>query len=174
MALAVCLLLDDDADRAVRSLWRRLEGQGVPTLQSHTHGRHLPHLTLAGLHERDAAAAVSALRSVPPAVPLPLHLDGLGTFRRSRCWLAPAVHEPLLRLQEAVVTSVRDGGLALHRHYRPGAWIPHLTIAPRLQLHQLPTVAAAVYSVLPIEARGVRTVVVDTSDGSVHPLSGPS
>jgi hypothetical protein len=47
MALSVCLLPDETGERAVRRLWHRLEGAGVPTLLSHTHGRHVPHLTLA-------------------------------------------------------------------------------------------------------------------------------
>jgi hypothetical protein len=40
MALAVCLLFDRRTDRALRALWHRLEELGVPTLASHTHGRH--------------------------------------------------------------------------------------------------------------------------------------
>ena len=91
IALAVCLLLDDRADTAVRGLWQRLEAAGVPTLLSHTHGRHLAHLTYASLRSYDLDAVTSALTALPESEPLTLHLDGFGTFRRSRCWLAPAV-----------------------------------------------------------------------------------
>lgn len=54
-SLSVCLLLDEAADHAVRRLWRQLEEDGVPTLAGYTHGRHVPHLTLAdvGLAEVD-------------------------------------------------------------------------------------------------------------------------
>jgi hypothetical protein len=51
MALAVCLLFDRRTDRILRGLWDRLEDLGVPTLKSHTHGRHVPHLSLAVLRE---------------------------------------------------------------------------------------------------------------------------
>ena len=44
MALAVCLLFDGRSERLVRDLWSRLEARGVRTLESHTHGKHRPHL----------------------------------------------------------------------------------------------------------------------------------
>jgi hypothetical protein len=51
MALAVYLLFDRRTDRILRGLWDRLEDLGVPTLKSHTHGGHVPHLSLAVLRE---------------------------------------------------------------------------------------------------------------------------
>jgi hypothetical protein len=60
--------------------------------------------------------------------------------------------------------------VTLHRHYEPGSWVPHLTLAPRLHLEDLPKVAAAVYDVLPVTATMTTVAVVDTSDGSRHPL----
>ena len=49
MALAVCLLFDARGERAIRALWDQLETLGVPSLRSHTHGRHVPHLSYAVL-----------------------------------------------------------------------------------------------------------------------------
>jgi hypothetical protein len=170
MALAVCLLLDSRAEAAVRALWRRLEAAGVPTLLSHTHGRHVPHLTYAALLSRDLDAVVGSLGALPPREPLGLHFDALGTFRRSRCWLAPAVTAELVARQEAVVGALTTGGATLHHHYRPGSWLPHLTLAPRLHLGELPTVAAEVYAVLPLVATGERVAVIDTSTGARHAL----
>jgi len=170
MALAVCLLLDDRADAAVRRLWRRLEDEGVPTLLTHTHGRHVPHLTYAALRSADVREVVQALAGMPQQPELTLHFDALGTFRRSRCWLAPAVTTALTQRQEAVVAAVDGAAGELHRHYRPGAWVPHLTVAPRLHLTDLATVAAAVYDVLPITATIHRAAVIDTSTGRRYPL----
>jgi 2'-5' RNA ligase len=170
MALAVCLLLDDRSDATVRALWRRLEDRGVPTLLSHTHGRHLPHLTYATLRSYDLHAVTAVLSALPDAGPTPLHLDAFGTFRRSRCWLGPAVTSALAARQEAVVRAVAATGADLHAHYRAGAWVPHLTIAPRLHLSELPAVAAAVYDVLPIEATAVTAALVETGTGRRHRL----
>ncbi len=171
MALTVCLLPDAGTDAAVRRLWRRLESAGVPTLLSHTHGRHVPHLTYVALRDGRVEEVVERLGALPERPPLRLHLDALGTFRRSRCWLAPAVTAELVARQESVVTALRGAGLDLHRHYEPGRWVPHLTLAPRLHLTDLPTVAAAVYDVLPVTATMGAAAVVDTSDGSRHPLA---
>lgn len=51
MALAVCLLFDGRSERAIRNLWDRLEHLGVPTLRSHTHGLHVPHVSYVVLLE---------------------------------------------------------------------------------------------------------------------------
>ena len=57
-SLSVCLLLDDAAARAVRRLWRQLAEDGVPSLATYTHGRHVPHLTLASLGPCDVEAVL--------------------------------------------------------------------------------------------------------------------
>jgi 2'-5' RNA ligase len=170
VALTVCLLPDPRTDAVVRRLWRRLESAGVPTLLSHTHGRHVPHLTYAALRDGSVADVVELLGALPEQPPLLLHLDAMGTFRRSRCWLAPAVTGTLVARQEAVVDALQRGGIELHRHYLPGTWVPHVTLAPRLHLTDLPTVAAAVYDVLPVTATMTTAAVIDTSDGSQHLL----
>jgi 2'-5' RNA ligase len=165
MALAVCVLPDRAGDAAVRRLWQRLESAGVATLASHTHGRHVPHLTYASLRSYDLDAVRVALTDLPAGGPTTLHLDALGMFRRSRCWLAPAVNIDLAARQEAVVAAVLSTGADLHRHYRPGAWVPHLTLAPRLRLADLSTVAAVVYDVLPVELALTQAALVDTRNG---------
>jgi 2'-5' RNA ligase len=173
MSLSVCLLLDRAADRAVRRLWQRLEDDGVPTLASHTHGRHVPHLTLASLLSYDVAEVRDALRALPQEPETQLHFDALGMFRRSRCWLLPGVGSGFLARQEAVVAALARTSGDLHRHYRPGEWLPHLTLAPRLHLDQLPAVAARVYEVLPLAATVSRISLVETGTGTVHDLGGP-
>ena len=85
MSLSVCLLLDDRSDRAVRQLWRRLEDAGLTTLLSHTHGRHVPHLTLASLLSYDLEEVRAALTERPQREPTDLHLDAPFT------WAGPTV-----------------------------------------------------------------------------------
>jgi 2'-5' RNA ligase len=170
MALSVCLLLDDRSDRAVRQLWERLEQDGVGTLLTHTHGRHRPHLTLASLLTYELEPVKSTLSDLVLRQPMALRLEGLGMFRRSRCWLAPVASEPLLALQCETAEAVRRTGAMLHRNYQPGTWTPHLTLAPRLHLDQLPTVARLAFEVLPIDATLERTVLIDTSTGAVHQI----
>jgi len=171
MALAVCLLFDNRADTTIRTLWERLEREGIRTLATHTHGRHAPHLTYASLRTYDLDAVREALTTLLPREPMTLHLDALGTFRRSRCWLAPAVSSELAGRQAAVVDAVAATRADLHKHYVPGHWIPHITLAPRLHLTDLATVASVVYDVLPITAVTEHAVLIDTSTGQRYPLA---
>lgn len=171
MALAVCLLLDDRADRAVRHLWDRLEARGVPTLRSHTHGRHVPHLSYAVLRRCDPDAVEKALEELPDGEPLDLRLEGLGTFRRGRAWLIPAVSADLLERQERVVAALAATGAELHWHYLPGTWVPHCSLAPRVPASSLPVVATAVNEVLPLPARATAAALVDTGTGRVQVLT---
>lgn len=173
MSLSVCLLLDDRSDRSVRQLWRRLEDAGLTTLLTHTHGRHVPHLTLASLLEYDLEAVRAALTALPVQEPTELNLDALGMFRRSRCWLGPAASAEVLERQQCVVAAVEETGARLHRNYRPGAWMPHLTLAPRLHVEDLPVVARLTFEVLPLTVRLDRAALVDTSTGTIHPLPHP-
>lgn len=170
MALSVCLLPDAGADRALRRLWLRLEADGVRTLLTHTHGRHVPHLTLATLRSYDEDRVRAALCALPAGDPPVLTFDGLGMFRRSRCWLLPAVTADLLGRQEAAVSAVVTAGADLHRNYQPGSWMPHLTLAPRLHLEDLATVARVVFEVLPLSVTFSRSALVDTSTGRVAVL----
>jgi hypothetical protein len=170
MALAVCLLFDAHSELVLRRLWQRLEADGVPTLLSHTHGRHVPHLSYAVLRSFDTAKVADALDLLPDEGPMTLHFDAIGMFRRSRTWLVPSVTSDIARRQERVVEAVESTGADLHRHYRPGVWVPHCTLAPRTTLERLPTVAAAVFDVLPLVTTADRATLIDTSTGLQHPL----
>ncbi|WP_116949369.1 2'-5' RNA ligase family protein [Jiangella endophytica] len=171
MALAVCLLLDPRADAAVRRLWRRLEDRGIASLTSHTHGRHVPHVSLAVLRRWDLDDVRATVEALPDAGPVRLHFDGLGTFRRGRCWLIPAVSAELVARQERVARALGDRGAELHHHYRPGSWIPHCSLAPRVHLSDLGTLAATVYDVLPLEALADRAELIDSGTGERWPLT---
>ncbi|TCM41046.1 2'-5' RNA ligase [Kribbella sp. VKM Ac-2568] len=171
MALAVCLLFDRRSDRILRGLWDRLEDLGVPTLKSHTHGRHVPHLSLAVLREWQHDEVRKAVESLPDDGPVNLHFDGLGSFRRGRAWLVPAVSADVLQRQERAVSALNETGADLHRHYRPGLWVPHCTIAPRVPLVVLPILAAAVYDVLPLETTADHAALIDSSTGRLWPLT---
>lgn len=171
MALAVCLLFDRRSERAVRALWDRIEEQGVGSLRSHTHGRHVPHVSYAVLRKWDQAAVDDALAGLNGGEPVDLSFDGVGLFRRGRTWLLAGVSADFVVRQERVVEAVTAAGADLHKHYRPGVWLPHCSLAPRATLAQLPGVVAAVMDVLPLRARLDRAALVNSATGEVYPLS---
>jgi 2'-5' RNA ligase len=167
VSVSVCLLPDAPADRVVRRLWQRLEDSGVPTLQTHTHGRHLPHLTLASLTSCEIGSVHGALSSLSVDQPVSTRVVGLGLFPRSRAWLVPVVTASLLARHERVVAAAQSTGADVHPHYLPGGWLPHLTLSPRLTLDLLPVVTARVNEVLPLTVTFTRTALVETATGEV-------
>ncbi len=171
VALAVCLLFDRRSERAVRALWDRLERAGVPTLRSHTHGRHVPHVSYAVLRTWDLVAVSAAVAELGSIAPVELTFDGVGLFRRGRAWLLSGATAEFLARQERVVDAVTATGAELHKHYRPGRWLPHCSVAPRAPLAQLPVLVAAIYDVLPLEVRLDRVALIDSATGKLWPVS---
>jgi 2'-5' RNA ligase superfamily len=170
VALAVCLLFDRQSERAIRALWDRIEQQGVSSLRSHTHGRHVPHVSYAVLRSWDQAAVAAALAGLGDGSPVELSFDGVGLFRRGRTWLVAGVSADFVTRQSRVVEAVTATGAELHKHYVPGIWLPHCSLAPRAMLAQLPAVVGVVLDVLPLRARLDRAALVNSATGEIRPL----
>jgi hypothetical protein len=169
VALAVCLLFDRHSDRAIRALWERIEKQGVASLQSHTHGRHVPHVSYAVLRRWDQAAVAEAL-AVDGGDPVQLSFDGVGVFRRGRLWLVAGVSSEVVARQERVVDLITATGAELHKYYRPGIWLPHCSLVPRATLDQLPAVVATVMDVLPLPATLDHAALINSATAQISPL----
>ncbi|MGH3562108.1 MAG: 2'-5' RNA ligase family protein, partial [Mycobacterium sp.] len=103
MALAVCLLFDRRSERALRALWDRIEEQGVPSLRSHTHRRHVPHVSYAVLRSWDRDAVTAAVAGLGGGTAVELCFDGVGLFRRGRTWLVAGVSADFVARQQRVV-----------------------------------------------------------------------
>jgi len=171
MALAVCLLFDRRSERAIRALWDRLESRGVPSLRSHTHGRHTPHMSYAVARTWDLPMVTAALGELDAGEPIELSFDGIGLFRRGRAWLLAGMAADVVTRQERVVAALDAAGAQLHKHYYPGSWLPHCSIAPRAPLTLLPVLAEAVYDVLPLHARLDRAALINSATGELWPLA---
>ncbi len=171
MALAVCLLFDPRSERAQRALWDRLERAGVASLRSHTHGRHVPHVSYAVLRSWDVSAVARAVGALGALAPVTLTFDGVGLFRRGRAWLLAGGSAELHTRQERVVAAAAATGAELHKHYLPGRWMPHCSVAPRARLSAVPVLVAALYDVLPLEARLDRVALIDSATGESWPVA---
>ncbi len=173
MALAVCLLFDVRAEQRLVALWHALEERGIPTLLTHTHHRHVPHLSYAVLREYGVDEVREAIEQLPPAPPLALHFDAVVGFRRGRSALVAAVSAALVERHQRVVDALTATGADLHIHYVPGHWIPHASLATRARRDQLGEVAAVAYDVLPLKAIADRVALVDSSTGQRWPIDHP-
>ncbi|MQA08154.1 MAG: 2'-5' RNA ligase family protein [Pseudonocardiaceae bacterium] len=170
MALGVCLLFDGRTERALRNLWQRLEKQGVPTLQSHTHGLHHPHLSYVVLLDWELDAVHAAVQELADHGPFELTLDAVAAFRRGRVSLVPGIAAELITRQQAVVAAARAVGARVHKHYEVDRWLPHISLATRAQADKLPRLVAAAYDVLPLTARVTRAALIDSSTGRLWSL----
>jgi 2'-5' RNA ligase len=170
MALAVCLLFDARSEQLMRELWSRLEGEGVATLETHTHRRHHPHLSYVVLRSWDLAQVQEVLAEQPAADPFSMTFHGTLSFPRGRAALAPSITADVALRQWRIVTALAATGADVHRNYRAGEWVPHVSVATRAQGTKLATVARAVADVLPLTMRVDRAALVDSSTGRTWPL----
>ena len=172
MALALCLLLDPVSDRLVRTLWRRLETEGIPTLLTHTHGQHVPHLSYAVLLAWEQEAVRSAVDGLCDAGPVEVAVQGTVIFPRGRAALAASTTAALATRQARAVEALRATGATIHRHYEPGHWMPHVSATTGVAGARLPSVVEAVSDRLPFTLRCDRAALIDTTDGTTWELSG--
>ena len=172
MALAICLLFDARTDRALRRLWQRAEAIGVPTLLTHTHGVHVPHLSYAVLREYEVARVLTALAALPPGEPVPLHFDAVGHFHRGRLALVASVSTDVLVRQGRVVDAVVGSGADLHHYYAPGRWLPHTSVATHVRAAQLAELTSMAHDMLPLDALADHAAVIDSGTGQRWPLAG--
>lgn len=170
MALAVCLLFDARSDLRMRELWSRLEDAGVPTLATHTHRRHHPHLSYAVLRSWELGRVQEALCALPAAEPFSMSFHGTLAFPRGRAALAPAITPDVGSRQGRTVTALEATGADLHRHYRAGQWVPHVSVATRAPGAKLVTVTRMIADTLPLTVRVDRAALVDSATGQTWPL----
>jgi 2'-5' RNA ligase len=111
-----------------------------------------------------------ALAKLDGGEPVELSFDGVGLFRRGRTWLVAGVSADFVSRQQRVVEAVAATGAELHKHYRPGVWLPHCSLAPRATLAQLPVVVSSVLDVLPLHGRLDRAALINSATGEISPL----
>jgi 2'-5' RNA ligase len=151
---AVTLPLNDAAAAHVERMWRALADQAGD--RNAVQLGYVPHITLAVLPDTAPAAEVEegAFRVAegwdgPPAL-----LAGFGVFPGTPpvTWVAPVVTEQLLAKHAALHAALAR--FSIHPHYRPGAWMPHVTLSKSGQSSaaQAIEIAASVWQG-PISAR---------------------
>lgn len=135
------LVLDDAADRSVRGEWARLGEAGLPSQAQHRSPSNRPHVTLTtseGWPEGEGLGSVlRVLAGLPVAGRLgaPVLL-GRGPFVLARLVVAS---EPLLRLHADLAEALAPLSSEL---VEPGRWLPHVTLARRLDAARVPEALA--------------------------------
>jgi len=161
MVHSVEMLLDAEADAAVRRIWNDLAGAGIRSLASHRSPTNRPHVTVTVAEQMDDGVN-DALRPVLDRLPLSCVLGAPMVFGSGRAVTLVRLVVPsadLLALHAEVhrVSGpfAAEGTLP---HADPGQWTPHVTLARRVPLDLVST-ALAVGSVtrdMPATAVGLR------------------
>ena len=143
MSRGVVLRLDAACDAAVRALWTGLSAVGVPSLETHTHRQHAPHVSLTVAENLDREHTTQALAMVSRRDSLRVTLNAVGVFPEGVLFLTVVPTTALLDLQaevHAIVTSL-DTTIAPWPHSAPGCWTPHLTFGYGLTPQDAPAIA---------------------------------
>lgn len=129
MPFAITLPFERDSAVCLEDMWRTLAEQNIDC-DRHQLG-YAPHITLAIYpDETSAERLASALEQIAPTcAALSVTLAGFGIFpgATSILWAAPVVTAELLACHAALHAALSD--LEVHPHYRPGFWVPHITLS---------------------------------------------
>jgi len=172
MSRGILLWPDDAASGAVRAIWERLAERGLPSLATHTHRLHRPHVSLVVAEDLPVAATLAAV-GVVPARPIPLSIVSAGIFPGGVLYLTCVVTPELLAEQRRV----RDLVMPLARdpwpYFEPGGWTPHLTSALELTPAQVAEALPVVLGALPISGWHDLGGLEDGTTGERWPTPGP-
>lgn len=165
---AVVLYFDEDTEDQLLALWAALDVHGVDSAARTYGAGYRPHLTLTIVDVPDADYLVEALEEpLADVVGLPVTLASLGFFVPSPCpaYLAVTPTSHLLTLHQQVYDALED--LPCWDHYLPGGWMPHCTLAMRVDLTS-PVAHVVSRTALPIHATVASAHLVEIpGDGGV-------
>lgn len=160
--VSVELVLDDGAEAAVRGEWAALAGAQLSSMGANGSASNRPHVTLLARPEVPVDALAAA--GLDDALPLPLLLGppmlfGAGDRRVLVRAIAPS--GALLALQARVreAAGAHDDADA----FLPGSWMPHVTLARRLRVDDLPSALALLGGPIEATATGIRHWAPETA-----------
>jgi 2'-5' RNA ligase len=144
----VVSLLDPSATTRVKSIWSNLEKQfglrgvlGIP----------YPHFSYQVARNYDYAALEATLDLLSRKVqPFTIRTTGLETFDGNWpvVFIAVERDDSLLALHRRVWTRCLPHASDVISYYRPGAWVPHITLAYGEERNSVPLLEAQVQGVL--------------------------
>jgi len=166
MAHVVVAYFDDDAEHAVRALWRRLAQAGVPTPPAKP-GPHVTFAVAKTIPRRTRDLLKDELRTL--AIPR-LWLSNLGTFPSTEnvLMLSAVVDTELLAVHSAIHDVLAGRVQSPVANCMPGSWVPHCTLAQGVEHDQLTRGFAALHPVDRIEARVEQVAIFDTQTAEVE------
>jgi hypothetical protein len=168
MSRGIVLWPDPETSAAVRALWHELATTGLPSLETHTHKLHQPHVSLVVAEELDVQDASAAV-GVVPATPIPC-LAGVAGFFRGGVMLLPLVpNTELLDEQKRVSNALHELATGRWPHTQPGIWMPHITCAYGITPDQVDAAVTIALKYLPLNGFLTTGGVEDGTTGEQWP-----
>ena len=153
MHVVITLGLDAASADRVAGLQALLSARGISDYAAQL--GYGPHLSLLRYDDLETEAILPVVSRLAPQIPsLPIYLEGVCVFASTSpvLWLAPAANAALLSLHSHLYASLSPH--IAHRHYQPGRWVPHVTLAEGLDRSGAAEAIAAILPIfLPIEGQ---------------------
>lgn len=163
---ALVAFFDDEADKKVRDLWRRIGSRHD----------YPPHLTYA-IASTIGPKVRKELREDLDRLWMPdLWLHCLSTFStvENVLMLAAVVDAELLAVHSAIHDVLAGHVKNPSAYYLPGSWVPHCTLLHGVDDEAMKAAFGAVFPVEPIRAKVREVSIVDTQTGEIDVLKKAS
>jgi len=170
MAKGIVLLFDAESARAIRQCWRHLEAAGIPSLESFTHRRHEPHVSLVVADEIAAGGWMDVLQAgFFPADPVRIELGPADCFPGG--WVYLGVSGLPASSHAELVTALGRDARGIWEHYLPENWVPHCTLAGDLNEERAAAALDMIRSApLPTAASIMSAALIDAETGDMRLL----
>jgi hypothetical protein len=121
-------------------------------MSTHTHRKHLPHVSLLVAEHLPVSETLSAVGRLPTE-PIRLLIEAAGVFPEGNLFLATIATPALLEEQRRIHDLTRPMTVGPWPHFAPGTWTPHITMAWSLVPDQVGPALSIVLPHLPLEGR---------------------
>lgn len=170
MSRGVVLWPDAETSARIVDLWQALEDDGVPSLRSHTHRRHRPHVSLIVGEDLDVEAARAALGPTPRS-PIPLRIEAVGLFPEGVLHLPCVANAALLAEHRRVAEAAAPFVSGRWPYFEPDGWAAHLTLAYGLTDDHVARAVRTVAAHLPMVGWLTEAGIEDGTTGDAWPLT---
>jgi 2'-5' RNA ligase len=172
MAYGIGLIFDPQTEACIREVWGRLANQGMATPLARP--GCLPHVSLVLSETLCVEGLAGDLEELGPAcTPLEVQISTVGVFTEPELVLFYGLTptDRLLRVHAEVERIYRRWSSGLAARTQSGVWVPHCTLATRVDIRRLSdAIAIAAAWTLPWVATPVRLAVVQFDQDCVETL----
>jgi len=172
MSRGVVLWPGREMTQAVRGMWDDMAELGLPSMATHSHRLHEPHVSLVVAEIFDATRALEEIAAVP-SEPISLSVSAAGVFPGGVLFLVCEPNQELLEEQQRIHRAVLPLATDAWSYFEPGRWTPHITLAMDLTTEQLVAALPVVLDRLPLVGRLERGGIEDGSTAERWPAPAP-